>query len=648
MPQQSAPQAWMKPPSRMAFIKGNLTTILIWPVGCLILAAAIWSITLSIIQTDHEFVERNARKNASYIATSFAQHLTRLLDQADQSALHLRLDWQQSRGQLLLDNQPGHGLFPHSGLLSATIVDREGTVVTSTRSIKPGASMAKMTYFLDQRDATEDHLHISPLMSAGLFDKPTIQLSRRVQDARGGFDGVIVISVEPAYFTAFFDSASLGQADLLAVTDKHGTMHGSRIGNTLYQSDSPAIRHMPLRAPAQRGVIKASDSIIFADGETRYLAWQALSAYPFVTLIGLSEQQLLAPYIATWDTYRQGAISASAFLVALSLIGIIMSARMAQRNHQSEEVKRTYRIATEGGNEGFYMLRALFDTEQHLVDFLIEDCNERGALLIGKLREHLIGSRFTEHNDGISLKIWFSVFHKAMQSGFYEDEFEVVDSSPLRGTWLHRRLVRADTGLAMTLRDVSAIKNHNNELSRVANEDALTALPSRHWLTGFLPAAIERNAKAGSMLALLFVDLDGFKSVNDSLGHAAGDELLQQAAKRLQSVLRPGDHVVRLGGDEFTAILEPIMSENDATRVAVRIVEAFNRPFILSQGIKSVGTSVGISLFPRDGNESDALLRNADIAMYRAKSEGKNQYRMYEKEGEPGLSPSNASQSENG
>ena len=635
MPQQSAPQAWMKPPSRMAFIKGNLTTILIWPVGCLLLAVAIWSITLSIIQSDHEFVERNARKNASYIATSFAQHLTRLLDQADQSAIHLRLDWQQSNGQLLLDNQLGQGLFPHNGLLSATILDSKGAVITSTRNIKQGVSMAKMAYFLVQREATADHLHIDPLMSAGLFDRPTIQLSRRLQDASGAFNGVIVISVEPAYFTAFFDSASLGQADLLAVTDKEGAMRGSRIGNTLYPSDSPAIRHMPLRTPVQRGVIKAADSTVFADGETRYLAWQALSAYPFVTLIGLSEQQLLAPYVATWDTYRQGAISASAFLLALSLIGIIMSARMAQRHYQSEEVKRTYRIATEGGNEGFYMLRAIFDTEQHLVDFLIEDCNERGALLIGKLREHLIGSRFTEHTDGIPQKIWFSVFHKAMQNGFYEDEFEVVDDSPLRGTWLHRRLVRADTGLAMTLRDISAVRNHNNELSRVANEDALTALPSRHWLTGFLPAAIERNAKAGSMLALLFVDLDGFKSVNDTLGHAAGDELLQQAAKRLQSVLRPGDHVVRLGGDEFTAILEPIMSENDATRVAVRIVEAFNRPFTLSQGIKSVGTSVGISLFPRDGNESDALLRNADTAMYRAKSEGKNQYRMYEKDGAP-------------
>lgn len=643
MPQQSAPQAWLQPPSPMAFIKGNLAAIAIWPVGCLALAVIIWSITLSIIKSDHEFVEQNARANASYIATSFAQHLTRLLDQADQLAIHLRLDWQQSNGQLHLDNPLGSSLFPNNGLLSATILDRNGAVVTSTRSVKPGVSVAKMAYFLVQRNATEDHLHIGPMISAGLFEKPTIQLSRRLQDAGGAFDGVIVISAEPAYFTAFFDSASLGQADLLAVTDKDkdSAIRGSRIGNRVYPSDSPAIRHMPIRVPVQRGVTTASDSTIFADGETRYLAWQALSAYPFVTLVGLSQQHLLAPYLATWETYHQGAMSASAFLLALSLIGILMSVRMARRQYQSEEVKRTYRIATEWGNEGFYMLSAIFDSEQHLVDFLIEDCNERGALLIGKLREQLIGSRFTEHNEGAHQKTMFNVLCQAMQSGFYEDEFEVVDDSPLRGTWLHRRLVRANTGLAMTLRDISAIKNHNNELTRVANEDALTMLPSRHWLTGFLPAAIERNAQAGSMLALLFVDLDEFKSVNDTLGHAAGDELLQQAAKRLQSVLRPGDHVIRLGGDEFTAILEPILSENDATRVAVRIIEAFNRPFILSQGVRSVGASVGISLFPRDGIEPDALLRNADTAMYRAKSEGKNQYRMYDKD-EPsrGSSPS--------
>lgn len=630
MTKQSAPQAWMKPPSRVAFIKGNMMAILSWPVGCLAMAAVIWTITLSIIQSDHEFVDRNARKNASYIATSYAQHLSRLLDQTDQVATHVRLDWRQSNGRLKLDTLPGQGLFPHNGLLSAAIIDRQGAVVTSTRKVKAGVRSETMPYFLTQRDATTDRLYIGPLTSGGLFDKTAIQLSRRLQDASGTFDGVVVISAEPGYFTAFFDSASMAQGDLLAVMDKDGAMRGSRIGNTVYPPDSPAIRQMPALIPVQRGVTKAADNAIFADGEARYLAWQALSAYPFVALIGLSEQQMLAPYTDTWETYQRGAMGASVFLLALSLIGSIMSVRMAQRHYQAEEVKRTYRIATEGGNEGFYMLRALFDAEEQLVDFLIEDCNERGALLIGKQQEDLIGSRFTEHNDGIYQKNLLGVFRTAMQSGFYEDEFEVIDDSPSRGTWLHRRLVRAETGLAMTLRDISAVKNHTRELTRVANEDALTTLPSRHWLTGYLPKAIERNTQAGTMLALLFVDLDGFKSVNDTLGHAAGDELLQQAARRLQSVLRPGDHVVRLGGDEFTAILEPIMSESDATRVAVRIVEAFNRPFELSQGIKSVGTSVGISLFPRDGHESDALLKNADTAMYRAKLEGKNRYRIYE------------------
>jgi diguanylate cyclase (GGDEF)-like protein len=132
---------------------------------------------------------------------------------------------------------------------------------------------------------------------------------------------------------------------------------------------------------------------------------------------------------------------------------------------------------------------------------------------------------------------------------------------------------------------------------------------------------------------LLFVDLDDFKNVNDTLGHAAGDEVLRSVAARLQSVLRPSDSVVRLGGDEFTVILEPIVHDADAARVAVRIEEAMRQPFELSRGTISLGASIGISLYPRDGEDAEALLKNSDIAMYRAKAEGKGHHRFFE----PGL-----------
>ena len=150
---------------------------------------------------------------------------------------------------------------------------------------------------------------------------------------------------------------------------------------------------------------------------------------------------------------------------------------------------------------------------------------------------------------------------------------------------------------------------------------------------GFLPAALERAARQRGMLALLFIDLDDFKNVNDTLGHAAGDELLQAVAGRLHSVLRPSDHVVRIGGDEFTIILDPVTSDVDASRVAERVAESLRQPFELARGRSTLSASIGISVFPRDGEDVEALLKSSDIAMYRAKEDGKGRHRFYE----PGL-----------
>jgi diguanylate cyclase (GGDEF)-like protein len=164
----------------------------------------------------------------------------------------------------------------------------------------------------------------------------------------------------------------------------------------------------------------------------------------------------------------------------------------------------------------------------------------------------------------------------------------------------------------------------------MANEDMLTGLPNRHWLAAFLPSALERAAKDGSQLALLFVDLDDFKHVNDSQGHAVGDELLQIVAARLKSVLRKDDQVVRFGGDEFIVLLAPIENQAQAEDTAERIVRTCSTPFGVSDKTFSLGASVGISVYPRDGADAQTLIRHSDVAMYSSKSEGKGQYRFYD------------------
>src|SRR5690606_12310276 len=132
------------------------------------------------------------------------------------------------------------------------------------------------------------------------------------------------------------------------------------------------------------------------------------------------------------------------------------------------------------------------------------------------------------------------------------------------------------------------------------------------------------------MFAILFVDLDGFKTVNDTWGHLAGDELLRLAAQRLRMAVRPHDKVVRWGGDEFVILLEQIAQASEAEQVAGRILEAFTKDLRISHGTQRIGTSIGISFFPRDGQDAQSLLEYADIAMYSVKTGGKGDYRFYD------------------
>ena len=166
-----------------------------------------------------------------------------------------------------------------------------------------------------------------------------------------------------------------------------------------------------------------------------------------------------------------------------------------------------------------------------------------------------------------------------------------------------------------------------NAMVHQALHDGLTGLPNRALFLDRLEHALARAARGGSDVAVLFLDLDRFKAINDSLGHAAGDELLCTVASRIASCMRAADTAARLGGDEFAVLLEDVVSRREALRVAERIIEALSEPVVLAEREMTVGTSIGIAI-GRAGAED--LLRQADVAMYRAKAQGKGSYALFE------------------
>ncbi len=160
-----------------------------------------------------------------------------------------------------------------------------------------------------------------------------------------------------------------------------------------------------------------------------------------------------------------------------------------------------------------------------------------------------------------------------------------------------------------------------------AKHDSITGLPNRALFHEKLCKECEK-AERGAPVALFFIDLDKFKQVNDTLGHDAGDELLALVSKRIESTVREGDVVSRLGGDEFTVILSAA-DERTVVRVAGRIIEDLGRPFSLHAGTVHIGASIGVSFFPADADTPIGLVKNADIAVYKAKEQGRNNFQFY-------------------
>jgi diguanylate cyclase (GGDEF)-like protein/PAS domain S-box-containing protein len=201
--------------------------------------------------------------------------------------------------------------------------------------------------------------------------------------------------------------------------------------------------------------------------------------------------------------------------------------------------------------------------------------------------------------------------------------------------WAHRTvsLARDEAGrpkyFIRVIEDISARKQAEEELLHLAHYDPLTNLPNRALFRDRLAQTLAQARRSDGILAIMFLDLDRFKTVNDSLGHAMGDLLLKQVAHRLTACVRASDTVGRLAGDEFGIILGGLHGTTDALQVAQKIVQIFAAPFRLDHHERFVTTSIGISIYPTDGRDEDMLIKAADSAMYRVKQSGRNNFNFY-------------------
>jgi diguanylate cyclase (GGDEF)-like protein/PAS domain S-box-containing protein len=250
-------------------------------------------------------------------------------------------------------------------------------------------------------------------------------------------------------------------------------------------------------------------------------------------------------------------------------------------------------------------------------------------------REEVLGQSVSILRPELRGEPFFKDIARALaESGQWQGEMwnRRKDGSPLP-SWVSVSAVRDQAGqllnLVCILNDISSLKESQQRLEQLANYDSLTGLPNRNLLQDRVNHGMEKARRNRERLALLYLDLDNFKSVNDTLGHDAGDRLLAQVAARLRQCARDRDTVARLGGDEFVVVLDEVADPQQAARMADRVAERFREPFAIEGQQQVVSFSLGIALYPDDGADLASLMRHADLALYRAKEYGRSCYRFF-------------------
>ncbi|MDQ9169138.1 EAL domain-containing protein [Oxalobacteraceae bacterium R-40] len=601
----------------------NLTYF--WPVLGIAAIVILWTLANARLTKEYSDARITAFSHAIATAKAYSEQLSHTVNLYDQITMTTKFNWEKSDGLFRLEDYADAGIYPTSKSLFVNIVDRNGQMVTSTLPFTRPVDYSDTPWFRNHKAGLLTGLQIHGPDTGKITGKEIIRFSRRLETFDGEFDGVVWVSVEPFHIASYYDEGNLREDDFISVRHDDGPVLATKINgpSRIFYREDPFFEEL--------SVVKEEPAAKFADNKARIVAWTRLENYPLVALAAISETSAFVAYEAEKRELIEIVSAATLFIMVFTVIAIYLAAHLTQKRRRDEEVKSIFRLAVDSGRDGFYMIRPLYDEHGTAVDFQVEDCNQQGAALAGFQMKELIGKKFSCIYSGDYLNKMVEFFRLALTKGFHEDELAVSPQSKIKAQWVQRRAVRSGADLAMTVRDISEIKAHEQALSQMANADALTSLPNRHWLNRFLPTALEQAKTNGSEVALLFIDLDNFKNINDTLGHQAGDELLKAAAMRLKALVRASDHVVRLGGDEFTIILEDVKKIDEVTRVAGKIIQSLSEPFKLGNTSGNrIQASIGISMFPLDGEDGETLLKNADIAMYAAKAAGKGRHHFYQ------------------
>jgi diguanylate cyclase (GGDEF)-like protein/PAS domain S-box-containing protein len=510
----------------------------------------------------------------------------------------------------------------YSDVAGVNVFDADGMLINSSETWPvPRVYIADRSFFQAFRAGSAVRPILVELVQSRISASWATVVAHRVNGPNGEFLGVVTRGITPASFETFFASVLLGENASISMYHRDGTLLARypHIEAMIGRNFSGGLMHRQILSKTTHGTMRLTSPV---DGIRRLASARALSNFPIEIIATTTE----AAALAAWQQQTRSLIGGAGLSVVVIITMLFLIVRKLLQQHQLE--KQRLDTAIDNMTQGLLM----FDSSQRLVVTnqrymemfgVSPDVVKPGLTIRGLLQHRQETGSFTGDVDE-----YCSNLARKMAQG---EVFQTILESPDGGSIqvLYRPLPRG--GWVTTLEDITERRRAEERISHLAHYDALTDLPNRTLFHAQLKHELARM-REGEQLAVFYIDIDEFKSVNDTLGHLIGDELLKSVAVSLASCLTASDFVVRLGGDEFAVVQTAIKDRQEVVDLVTRIYRAIREPYECLGHRVTTDASVGIALAPQHGGDLDQLLKNADLAMYAAKAAGRRTYRFFEPE----------------
>jgi len=588
-------------------------------VGAVLILLFIWTFTFHQLTQERDRLIRDAQARTQVEAQAFGEYSLGSVRRVSEFLLDLRASWLSGRDvfeQVIHERQEA----VRDLTFQVAVIDENGMLLYS--SIGPTTERVDLSqrehFRVHKESGGRDVLFISDPVQGKVSKKWSIQFTRPILRA-GQFAGVVVVSVSPEQFASFANTLAIGKEGAATIIRESGQIL-ARVPNPTAGIEKPPRR----RQFNKPGALETGSYRVVSgtDGVERIIGYRHVPEIGLYFLVGESVASVLAPY----DGYRRTAlVEAAASTLLLALLYFALRHQGAERKRHIEDMRLASMVYASSSE-------AMMVTT---LDGRVIDVNPAFTVTTGYSAQEFKG----QSSDAIRSECNERAVIEAMRDG-------VSSKGSWSGEYLIRRkdgsefpaLLTVDTFADSTLgeprrvaliHDMTEKKRAEEVIWRQANFDALTDLPNRHMFYNRLRQEIARARQTSTQLALLFIDLDRFKEVNDTLGHDQGDILLKEIARRISAIVRGTDTVARLAGDEFTIILPDLPDASAATPIIRSLLARIAAPLQLGEESVEVSASIGVALYPRDADSAETLLVRADQAMFAAKSAGRNQWAAF-------------------